>query len=168
MNTTENWGFYSPQAEAHNQCIMGLQLLNAVRGLDFLLSLPEVDATRVAMTGESGGGTQTMLTSAIDDRIKLSFPVVMVSTSMQGGCTCENASLLRIGTGNVEFAALFDAVMRQRRVSGASPWPQPPAPVYGAAKAANVPAAVGGPPPPRRTRREPLMPSTRIPDQYFQ
>jgi hypothetical protein len=26
---------------------------------------------------------------------------------MQGGCTCENASLLRIGTGNVEFAALF-------------------------------------------------------------
>lgn len=107
MNTTENWGFYSPQAEAHNQCIMGLQLLNAVRGLDFLLSLPEVDATRIAMTGESGGGTQTMLTSAIDDRIKLSFPVVMVSTAMQGGCTCENASLLRIGTGNVEFAALF-------------------------------------------------------------
>ncbi len=107
MNTTENWGFYSPQAEAHNQCIMGLQLMNSVRGLDFLLSLPEVDPNRVAMTGESGGGTQTMLASAIDDRIKLSFPVVMVSTSMQGGCTCENASLLRIGTGNVEFAALF-------------------------------------------------------------
>jgi hypothetical protein len=31
----------------------------------------------------------------------------MVSTAMQGGCTCENASLLRINTGNVEFAALF-------------------------------------------------------------
>jgi hypothetical protein len=48
-----------------------------------------------------------MILSAIDDRLKLSFPVVMVSTSMQGGCTCENASLLRVGTGNVEFAALF-------------------------------------------------------------
>jgi hypothetical protein len=48
-----------------------------------------------------------MLLAAIDDRIKLSFPCVMVSTSMQGGCTCENASLLRIGTGNVEFAGLF-------------------------------------------------------------
>lgn len=107
MNTTEGWGFYSPQAEAHNQSILGLQLLNAVRGIDFVLTLPEADPTRIAMTGESGGGTQTMLASAIDDRIKLSFPVVMVSTAMQGGCTCENTSLLRIGTGNIEFAALF-------------------------------------------------------------
>jgi dienelactone hydrolase len=107
MNTTENWGLYSPQAEAHLQSIMGLQTWNAVRGLDFLLSLPEVDPERTAITGASGGGTQTMLLAAIDDRIKLSFPCVMVSTSMQGGCTCENASLLRIGTGNVEFAGLF-------------------------------------------------------------
>ena len=107
MNTAENWGLYSPQAEAHAQNIMGLQTWNAVRGLDFLLSLPEVDPERTAITGASGGGTQTMLLAAIDDRIKLSFPCVMVSTAMQGGCTCENASLLRIGTGNVEFAGLF-------------------------------------------------------------
>lgn len=107
MNTTANWGLYSSQAEAHLQSIMGLQTLNAVRGLDFLLSLPEVDEKRVAVTGASGGGTQTMLLAAIDDRIQLSFPVVMVSTAMQGGCTCENASLLRVNTGNVEFAALF-------------------------------------------------------------
>ncbi len=107
MNTTENWGLYSPQAEAHAQNILGLQTWNSVRGLDFLLGLPEVDPQRVAVTGASGGGTQTMLLSAIDDRIQLSFPVVMVSTAMQGGCTCENASLLRVNTGNVEFAALF-------------------------------------------------------------
>ena len=107
MNTLENWGLYSPQAEAHLQSIMGLQTWNAIRGLDFVLSLPEVDPKRIAITGASGGGTQTMLLAAIDDRIALSFPCVMVSTSMQGGCTCENASLLRIGTGNVEFAALF-------------------------------------------------------------
>ena len=106
-NQTENWGLYSPQAESHLQSIMGLQTWNAVRGLDFLLSLPEVDPERTAITGASGGGTQTMLLAAIDERIKLSFPCVMVSTSMQGGCTCENASLLRIGTGNVEFAGLF-------------------------------------------------------------
>lgn len=107
MNTTKDWGLFSPQAESHCQNVMGLQTLNAVRGLDFLLSLPEVDPERVAVTGASGGGTQTMILAAIDDRIKLSFPVVMVSTSMQGGCTCENASLLRVNTGNVEFAALF-------------------------------------------------------------
>ncbi len=107
MNRTERWGLYSPQAEAHLQSIMGLQTLNAVRSLDFLLSLPEVDPERTAITGASGGGTQTMLLAAIDPRIKLSFPAVMVSTSMQGGCTCENASLLRVNTGNIEFASLF-------------------------------------------------------------
>lgn len=107
MNTTENWGLYSPQAEAHCQHILALQTLNLVRGLDFLLSLPEVDPKRTAITGGSGGGTQTMLLAAMDDCIQLSFPVVMVSTSMQGGCTCENASLLSVHTGNVEIAALF-------------------------------------------------------------
>jgi hypothetical protein len=107
MNTTENWGLYSPQAESHLQSIMGLQTWNAVRGLDFLLTLPEVDPERTAITGASGGGTQTMLLAAIDDRIQLSFPCVMVSTAMQGGCTCENTSLLRVNTGNIEFASLF-------------------------------------------------------------
>lgn len=107
MNTLANWGLYSPQAEAHLQSAMGLQTWNSVRSLDFLLSLPEVDPERIAMTGASGGGTQTMLLAAIDPRVKLSFPAVMVSTAMQGGCTCENACLLRVGTGNIEFAALF-------------------------------------------------------------
>ena len=107
MNTTSDWGLYSPQAESNLQSIMGLQTWNAVRSLDFLLSLPEVDPNRTAITGASGGGTQTMLLSAIDSRMKLSFPVVMVSTAMQGGCTCENSCLLRVNTGNVEFAGLF-------------------------------------------------------------
>lgn len=107
MNTAENWGLYSPQAEAHLQSIMGLQSWNAVRSLDFVLSLPEVDPARTAITGASGGGTQTMLLAAIDPRVALSYPAVMVSTAMQGGCTCESASLLRVNTGNIEFASLF-------------------------------------------------------------
>lgn len=107
MNAADGWGFYSPRAEAHLQSIMGLQTLNSIRSLDFLLTLPEVDPDRIAMTGASGGGTQTMLLAAVDPRLALSFPAVMVSTAMQGGCTCENACLLRVNTGNVEFAALF-------------------------------------------------------------
>jgi dienelactone hydrolase len=107
MNRPQNWGLYSPQAEAHLQSVMGLQTWNSIRALDFLLALPDVDQSRVAVTGASGGGTQTFILCALDSRPAVSFPAVMVSTAMQGGCTCENASLLRVGTGNVEFAALF-------------------------------------------------------------
>ncbi|MCC7086259.1 MAG: acetylxylan esterase [Pirellulales bacterium] len=98
--------FFSADADARLQTLFGLQTWNSVRSLDFVLSLPEVDSQRVAVTGASGGGTQSMMLSAIDDRIAASFPCVMVSTSMQGGCTCENAPYLRIGMGNVEIAAL--------------------------------------------------------------
>jgi dienelactone hydrolase len=98
---------YSPQAEAHLQSVMGLQTLNSIRALDFLLDLPDVDPQRIAVTGASGGGTQTFILCGIDPRPAMAFPAVMVSTAMQGGCTCENASLLRVNTGNVEFAALF-------------------------------------------------------------
>ncbi|HEX5104640.1 MAG TPA: acetylxylan esterase, partial [Pirellulaceae bacterium] len=107
MTANENWGFFSPQAESHLQSVMGLQTWNSIRALDFVLSLPEVDPERIAVSGASGGGTQTMLLAAIDPRVAVSFPAVMVSTAMQGGCTCENASCLRVDTGNIEFAALF-------------------------------------------------------------
>ena len=76
--------------------------------------LPDVDPKRIGVTGESGGGTQTMLIGALDSRPAVLFPAVMVSTAMQGGCTCENCSYLRVGTGNVEFAAM------------AAPRPPPP------------------------------------------
>ena len=107
MNTKVNWGLYSPQAETHAQSIMGLQTWNSIRALDFLTALPDVDAKRLGCTGASGGGTQTLLLAALDPRLTVSIPCVMPSTAMQGGCTCENASLLRVGTGNVEIAALF-------------------------------------------------------------
>jgi hypothetical protein len=107
MEGRERWGFYSLTAELRLQSIMGLQTWNSVRSLDFLAELPDVNPARMAVTGNSGGGTQTILLGAIDLRPIAFFPNGMVSTSMQGGCYCENCSLLRVGTGNVELTALF-------------------------------------------------------------
>ncbi len=103
----DSWGLYSAQSEMRLQSIFGIQTWNSIRALDFLEALPDVDPERIAVTGGSGGGTQSIMLCAIDPRPIAAFPNGMVSSSMQGGCTCENASLLRIGTGNVELAALY-------------------------------------------------------------
>ena len=120
MNRRQDWGLFSPQAESHLQSVMGLQTWNSIRALDFLETLPEVDKQRLAATGASGGGTQTFMLAAIDSRLAAVFPAVMVSTAMQGGCVCENACLLRIGTGNVEIAALF--APKPLGLTGANDW----------------------------------------------
>ena len=84
---------------------LGLQLWNSIRALDFLLSLDSVDPAKVGMTGASGGGTQTFLLAAVDDRVRYVAPVNMVSAIMQGGDYCENAPGLRFDTFNVEIAS---------------------------------------------------------------
>ncbi|MGH9374085.1 MAG: alpha/beta hydrolase family protein [Vicinamibacterales bacterium] len=85
--------------------LAGLQLWNAIRALDFLESLPYVQRDALGATGESGGGTQTFLLAAVDERVKVAVPVNMISLHMQGGCLCENPPGLRLDTTNVEIAA---------------------------------------------------------------
>jgi dienelactone hydrolase len=113
-------GFTDTEAELRLQSAMGLQTWNSIRSLDFLCSLPDVDPQRIGVTGASGGGTQTFILCAIDDRPAVAFPAVMVCTQMQGGCVCENCSYLRQRTGNVEFAGLF--APKPLAMSGANDW----------------------------------------------
>ncbi len=113
-------GFADAEGELRLQSLMGLQTWNSIRALDFIESLPDVDAKRIGITGASGGGTQTFVLAAIDDRVQAAFPAVMVSTAMQGGCICENCSLFRVGTGNIELSAVF--APKPMAMSGAKDW----------------------------------------------
>jgi hypothetical protein len=116
----DQWLLYSAKAEGHLQSIMALQTINSLQAFEFLANRTDVDASRIAITGASGGGTQSFITAVVEPRIAAAFPAVMVSTGMQGGCTCENASCLRVETGNIELAALI--APRPLGITAADDW----------------------------------------------
>ena len=109
------WG-ESQQVTHRRPETTALQTFNTMRILDAALGHLDVDPDRVAMTGSSGGGTQTFLATALDPRIGVCAPVVMVSAHFFGGCDCESGLPIhavpedapgpRLRTSNVEVAAL--------------------------------------------------------------
>lgn len=103
-----------------------IQFLNSERILDWMLSFKNADPERVAISGGSGGGSQTMLLTALDDRVKLSVPVVMLSSYHSGGCPCESGMGVHLcggGTNNVEIAAM-SAPRPQLAISDGKDWTQ--------------------------------------------
>jgi cephalosporin-C deacetylase-like acetyl esterase len=53
---------------------------DAVRGIDYLLTRPDVDGTRLGAFGCSGGGTATALLAAIDDRLAVAASACYITS----------------------------------------------------------------------------------------
>jgi dienelactone hydrolase len=99
--------FGSPQEQLWGFGPFGMQLWNAIRALDFVASLDDVDPKRIGVSGASGGGTQTFTLAAVDDRVAFDAPVSMVSAIYAGGDFCENAPGMRVHANNMEIAAMM-------------------------------------------------------------
>lgn len=87
-----------------------MQALNGIRILDWMIRRNDVDTSRVGVNGGSGGGTQSVLLSVLDDRYTACCPVVSVSSWFDGGCPCESGMPIQLaggGTCNAELAAMF-------------------------------------------------------------
>jgi sugar phosphate isomerase/epimerase/dienelactone hydrolase len=111
--------------EDHRRSLaMTIQALGAIRILDYLLAQKDADTNRVGVTGGSGGGSHTVLMTALDDRIKVSAPVVSLSSYFYGGCPCESGMNIHAcggRTNNVEIAAMA-APRPQLVVSDGGDW----------------------------------------------
>ncbi len=98
------------KSEDHRKSLsITVQTLGALRILDYMLSQQAIDNKRVGICGGSGGGSHSVLMSAIDERITMSIPVVSLSSYFYGGCPCESGMPIHAvagGTNNVELAAI--------------------------------------------------------------
>ncbi len=96
--------------EDHRRSLaMTMQVLNTFRFLDYLLRYENTDEARIGIVGGSGAGSHSMLITALDERISVSVPAVMLSCYMYGGCPCESGMPVHLcgnGTNNVEMSAM--------------------------------------------------------------
>ncbi|MBR5060616.1 MAG: hypothetical protein IKX24_00565 [Prevotella sp.] len=87
-----------------------MQAVNGIRILDWMIERKDIDKSRIAANGGSGGGSQVVLLTVLDDRYTAANPVVSMSSWFDGGCPCESGKPIQLaggGTCNPELAATF-------------------------------------------------------------
>jgi dienelactone hydrolase len=90
--------------------LLGMQVYDNRRAVDYLLSRPEVDGARIGITGASGGGNQTMYAGALDERLRAVVPVCSVGRYQaylrSACCVCE------VLPGALDFTEVGDVLGR--------------------------------------------------------
>ena len=102
--TPHNWG--REREKLWGLHPFALQLWTSLRAVDFITSLPYVDAERIDCTKTSGNSTQTFAVTAVEPRIRVTVPVNMISSTIQNDCLCENTPILRLDNSNMEIGAM--------------------------------------------------------------
>jgi hypothetical protein len=107
------WGesaFQVGNAAHRSSAAQVIQAMNGITILDYMLTRKNIDKEKIGVNGGSGGGTQTVLLTVLDNRYAAAAPVISLASHFDGGCPCESGlpfTLACSGTNNAELAALF-------------------------------------------------------------
>ncbi len=79
------WGTREHSYEGFQCTLIGANVAryfiwDAVRGIDYLMTRSEVDGSKIGVTGNSGGGTQTAYVMLVDDRVKAAAPCCYITS----------------------------------------------------------------------------------------
>ena len=114
LNHAENAHWFGAHLDLAGANAAGLFYLAMRRGLDYLAAHPSVDGKRIGVTGLSGGGWQTIILSALDERVALSIPVAGYSSLISRleragdiGDIEQNATDLLMGQDYAHFTAML-------------------------------------------------------------